>query len=129
MSHKTISALSVAAALSGALSFSAISAPSFAMEDAMNKTDSMAGGMMADHAYDGRCWGVAKAGENDCGSKAEELKTTFGLDAPTTAHDCAGQATGSFDGTDFKKVGSAEDCTAMHGSLTPFVGMNDKMGM
>lgn len=127
MSNKNITALSVAAALSSALSFAALTGPSFAA-DAMSG-DSMSGGMMAEHAYDGRCWGVAKAGENDCGSKADELKASFGLKTPGTAHDCAGLSTASFDGLDFKKVEKAEDCTAMHGSLTPFIGPNDKMAM
>lgn len=121
MSNKHLTALSVAAALSSAVSFSALSTPAAAMDDGM--------GMMSEHAYDGRCWGVSKAGENDCGSKAEELKATFGLEAPSTAHDCAGHATQNYDGLDFKKVKAADDCTAMHGSLTPFVGMNDKMDM
>ena len=51
-----------------------------------------------------KCWGIAKAGHNDCGSNK-------------TAHACAGQATKSYDPNDFKAV-KAGTCVKMGGSLT-----------
>lgn len=50
-----------------------------------------------------KCWGVAKAGQNDCGSNK-------------TAHSCAGQSKKDYDPDDFKmtKVGT---CVQMGGSL------------
>ena len=51
-----------------------------------------------------KCWGVAKAGQNDCGSNK-------------TAHSCAGQSTKDYDSNDFKVV-KAGTCQKMGGSLT-----------
>jgi len=51
-----------------------------------------------------KCWGVAKAGKNDCGSNK-------------TAHSCAGQSKTSYDPDDFKVVKSGT-CVQMGGSLT-----------
>jgi len=50
-----------------------------------------------------KCWGVAKAGQNDCGSNK-------------TSHSCAGQSKKSYDPNDFKAVKSGT-CLAMGGSL------------
>lgn len=50
-----------------------------------------------------KCWGVAKAGQNDCGSNA-------------TAHSCAGQSKAAYDPNDFKVV-KAGTCVQMGGSL------------
>lgn len=50
-----------------------------------------------------KCWGVAKAGQNDCGSNA-------------TAHSCAGQSKSNYDPNDFKAV-KAGTCVKMGGSL------------
>lgn len=50
-----------------------------------------------------KCWGVAKAGQNDCGSNK-------------TAHSCAGQSKKDYDPNDFKVV-KAGTCTQMGGSL------------
>ena len=51
-----------------------------------------------------KCWGVAKAGQNDCGSNA-------------TSHSCAGQSKKDYDPNDFKAV-KAGTCVQMGGSLT-----------
>ncbi|HEX6298027.1 MAG TPA: DUF2282 domain-containing protein [Burkholderiales bacterium] len=60
-----------------------------------------------------KCWGVAKAGQNDCGSNA-------------TAHSCAGQSTKDYDPNDFKAV-KAGTCVKMGGSLVQ--GKPGKMSM
>jgi uncharacterized membrane protein len=51
-----------------------------------------------------KCWGVAKAGQNDCGSNK-------------TAHSCAGHSKMDYDVNDFKVV-KAGTCAQMGGSLT-----------
>jgi uncharacterized membrane protein len=51
-----------------------------------------------------KCWGVAKSGQNDCGSNA-------------TAHSCAGQSKADYDPNDFK-ITKAGTCVKMGGSLT-----------
>ena len=60
-----------------------------------------------------KCWGVAKAGQNDCGSNA-------------TAHSCAGQSKSNYDPNDFKAV-KAGTCVKMGGSLVQ--GKPGKMSM
>jgi uncharacterized membrane protein len=60
-----------------------------------------------------KCWGVAKAGQNDCGSNA-------------TAHSCAGQSKSNYDPNDFKVV-KAGTCVKMGGSLVQ--GKPGKMSM
>jgi uncharacterized membrane protein len=50
-----------------------------------------------------KCWGVAKAGQNDCGSNK-------------TAHSCAGHSKMDYDPNDFKVVKSGT-CLTMGGSL------------
>lgn len=50
-----------------------------------------------------KCWGVAKAGQNDCGSSK-------------TSHSCAGQSKTNYDPNDFKMV-KAGTCQKMGGSL------------
>jgi uncharacterized membrane protein len=50
-----------------------------------------------------KCWGVAKAGQNDCGSDK-------------TAHSCAGEAKTDYSANDFKAV-KAGTCIQMGGSL------------
>lgn len=50
-----------------------------------------------------KCWGVAKAGQNDCGSNK-------------TAHSCAAQSKKDYDPNDFKAV-KAGTCEKMGGSL------------
>ena len=78
-----ISALTVAGALAAALSFSA---PAFAADE--------------------QCFGISKAGQNDC---------------KAGAHDCKGMSTVDYDGQSFKLV-PAGTCTSMK---TP----DGKMGM
>lgn len=50
-----------------------------------------------------KCWGVSKAGQNDCGSNK-------------TAHSCAGQSKSDYDPNDFKAVKTGT-CEKMGGSL------------
>jgi len=52
-----------------------------------------------------KCFGIAKAGKNDCGSNK-------------TAHSCAGQSKVDNDPNDFKYVKTGT-CTTMGGSLKP----------
>ena len=52
-----------------------------------------------------KCFGVAKAGQNDCGSNMSK-------------HSCAGQAKVDNDPADFKVVASGT-CTQMGGTLKP----------
>jgi uncharacterized membrane protein len=61
----------------------------------------------ADNAAAGKekCFGVAKAGQNDCGSNMSK-------------HSCAGQAKVDNDPADFKVVASGT-CTQMGGTLKP----------
>jgi len=68
----------------------------------------------AAQAFDGKCYGIAKAGENDCGNAAG-------------SHVCAGQSTVDYDGGEWKAVSSAEDCTRMGGAIEPFEGVNEKL--
>ncbi|MEX0922634.1 MAG: DUF2282 domain-containing protein [Rhodovibrionaceae bacterium] len=64
-------------------------------------------------AADGvKCYGIAKAGENDCANAAG-------------THSCAGHATKDFDGGDWKAVESEAACTEAKGQLEPFEGMNE----
>ncbi len=63
-------------------------------------------------AADGvKCYGIVKAGENDCANAAG-------------THSCAGHAATDYDGGDWKAVASAEECAAMMGKTEPFAGMN-----
>ena len=50
-----------------------------------------------------KCWGVSKAGQNDCGSNK-------------TAHSCAGHSKADYDPNDFKMVKTGT-CVQMGGSL------------
>ena len=60
-----------------------------------------------------KCWGISKAGQNDCGSNK-------------TAHSCAGQSKMNYDPNDFKAVKTGT-CVQMGGSLTQ--GEKGKMAM
>lgn len=88
-----ISALTLGAAVAGALSLAAATAPAFAAEGEKVK-----------------CYGVAKAGENDCANKA-------------AGHSCATQSKVDYSGTDFKAMTKAA-CEAAKGSETPYEGTN-----
>ncbi len=59
---------------------------------------------MADEAKE-KCFGVAKAGQNDCGSKASK-------------HSCAGQSKVDHDPNDFKLVPKGS-CEKMGGKMSP----------
>lgn len=62
-----------------------------------------AGGAAAQDKGQEKCWGVAKAGQNDCGSNK-------------TSHSCAGQSKKDYDPNDFKAVKTGT-CVQMGGSL------------
>lgn len=62
-----------------------------------------AGSALAQDKNQEKCWGVAKAGQNDCGSNK-------------TSHSCAGQSKKDYDPNDFKVV-KAGTCVQMGGSL------------
>ena len=73
-----------------------------------------AGGALAQDKKDmEQCWGISKAGQNDCGSNK-------------TAHSCAGQSKKDYDPNDFKAVKTGT-CDKMGGSLTQ--GKAGKMAM
>lgn len=59
-----------------------------------------------------KCFGVAKAGQNDCGSK-------------TSKHSCAGQSKVDNDPNDFKLVAKGS-CEKMGGKMAPAGDMMDK---
>ena len=92
---KKMNALTVAAAVAGAVSFAPVTTATPAM------------------AAKVKCYGISKAGENDCGNAAG-------------THSCAGQSKTSYDGGDWKGVASAAACTAAGGKLKPFKGKNPK---
>ncbi len=85
--------LSLATAMAGALSLAFVAAPAAAQSKE-------------------KCYGVVKAGENDCANAAG-------------THSCAGQAKANYDGGDWKAV-NAGTCETMGGSLKPFEGPNPK---
>ncbi len=92
---KQVNALTVAAAVAGALSLAAVTAATPAM------------------AAKVKCYGISKAGQNDCGNQAG-------------THSCAGQSKVDYDGGDWKGVKSAAACAEMGGMTKPFKGMNPK---
>ncbi|MBL8664802.1 MAG: DUF2282 domain-containing protein [Candidatus Odyssella sp.] len=63
-----------------------------------------------------KCWGVAKAGQNDCGNAAK-------------THDCAGQSKTDFDLGEWKAVKDAAECTKMGGADKPGKGKNANVKM
>jgi uncharacterized membrane protein len=90
MKAREFSAVALAGAMVTALGSLTVSAPAFAQETEM-------------------CYGIAKAGENDC---------------KAGAHDCKGMSTVSYDGKSFKLVPKGTCATMMapggkHGSLAP----------
>lgn len=92
-SATSLTILSLGAAVAGALSLAAITVPAHAEEKV-------------------KCYGIAKAGENDCANKA-------------AGHSCATESKVNYSGQDFKAVTKAA-CEAEGGSLTPFEGTNPK---
>ena len=93
MADVKMSALTVAAAFAGAVSMAAMAVPG----------DAYAAGKE-------KCYGVAKAGENDCANAAG-------------THSCAAQSTVDYHGGDWKAV-AAGTCEEMGGQLTAFEGVN-----
>ena len=90
-----LTALTLGAAVAGALSLAAIAAPAHAAEGEKVK-----------------CYGVSKAGENDCANKA-------------AGHSCATQSKVDYSGQDSKAM-TKEACEAAGGSMTAFDGTNSK---
>ena len=64
---------------------------------------SAGGALAADDKDMEKCWGISKAGQNDCGSDK-------------TAHSCAGQSKRTYDPNDFKAVKTGT-CIQLGGSL------------
>ncbi|MFZ1643402.1 MAG: DUF2282 domain-containing protein [Candidatus Contendobacter sp.] len=89
MSKTAATPFALAAAVAGALSL--IASPVFAAEDGKEK-----------------CYGIAKAGENDCANKAG-------------THSCAGHSTANYDGQEWKSVAKGA-CEKMGGKLEAFQG-------
>lgn len=95
MFDKKLNATTAAFALAGAVAVGGLSlAPSLALAD------------------DVKCYGIAKAGENDCANSAG-------------THSCAGQSSVDYSGDDWKAVDSEEACKEAKGQLEPFEGMNE----
>lgn len=86
-------ALTLGAAVAGALSLAAVSMPAYAADGEKVQ-----------------CYGVSKAGENDCANKA-------------AGHSCAAQSKIDYSGQDFKAM-TKEACEAAKGSVTPYEGTN-----
>ncbi|MHB1204868.1 MAG: BufA1 family periplasmic bufferin-type metallophore [Rhodospirillaceae bacterium] len=98
MSRQTTIASALAAAVMGAATFAG----------AAQAADKAVGGANHEH-----CYGIAKAGENNCA-------------AANGKHSCAGQAKADFNGQEFKEVAKGS-CEQMNGSLKPFDGANAKI--
>jgi uncharacterized membrane protein len=60
-----------------------------------------------------KCYGITKAGQNDCAHARGY-------------HLCSGEALVDYDGGDWKLVKSAAECEARSGSTKPFDGANPK---
>lgn len=95
---KKVSAIALASAVAGALALAGTAV-------AQNKG-----------ASGFKCWGVAKAGQNDCGNAAK-------------THDCAGQSKTDFDLGEWKAVKDAAECTKMGGADKPGKGKNANVKM
>ena len=93
---KSLTSLGVAAALA-----SAVSVNSFLKVDTAS-------------AAKVRCYGISKAGENDCANLAG-------------THSCAGQSTIDYHGGDWKTMTSASSCKAAKGSLRPYDDFNKEL--
>ncbi|MCP5159268.1 MAG: DUF2282 domain-containing protein [Gammaproteobacteria bacterium] len=87
--------IALAAAVAGALGLAA--SPVFAAEGGKEK-----------------CYGVSKAGENDCASAAG-------------THACSGQSASDYDGQDWKYAAKGT-CEQMGGKLEAFKGMGKPAG-
>lgn len=81
-------------------------------------TTAIAGAAVAPQAHAAdtvQCFGISKAGENDCANKV-------------AGHSCAGQSKVDYDGMDFKAV-TKDECTKMGGKLEAFEGVNQNVKM
>ena len=58
-----------------------------------------------------KCFGIAKAGQNDCANAAG-------------THSCSGQSKVDYDGGEWKAVADEAACTAAGGQPKPFAGKN-----
>lgn len=95
MFDKKLTATTAAFALAGAVAVGGLSlAPGAALADNV------------------KCYGIAKAGENDCANGAG-------------THSCAGQSSVDYSGDDWKAVDSEAACTEAKGQLEPFEGQNE----
>jgi uncharacterized membrane protein len=88
-----ISAIALASAVAGALA--------------------LAGAAAAQTKPSFKCWGIAKAGQNDCANAAK-------------THDCAGQSKVNYDLADWKAVKDAAECTKLGGAEKAGKGVNPK---
>ena len=95
-----ISALAIASAVAGALALAA--------------TTSSAAPYNGPLKY--KCWGVSKAGQNDCANAAK-------------SHDCAGNSKADFDLGEWKAVADKAACDALGGADKPGKGKNTKVKM
>ncbi|MEM7073411.1 MAG: DUF2282 domain-containing protein [Pseudomonadota bacterium] len=95
MNTKTFSSLAVAAAFAGAVA--------------------IAGSPQLAEASKVKCYGISKAGQNDCANAAG-------------THSCAGQSTVDYFGGDWKTASSADACMADGGKLEAFEGLNPAKG-
>lgn len=108
MSDKQMTSLSLAAAVAGAVALSAAA------------TAVPSGATLA--ATPVKCYGIAKAGENDCANT--KAVTPEGV----AAHSCAGQSVVDYAGWEWKLVtgaNAAQTCTEdLNGQLEAFAGQN-----
>lgn len=95
---KKVSAIALASAVAGALALAGAA------------TAQMKG------ASGFKCWGVAKAGLNDCANAAK-------------THDCAGNSKADYDLGEWKAVKDAAECKTMGGVDKPGKGMNKNVKM
>jgi uncharacterized membrane protein len=95
MVKNTFNQFALAAAVAGALGL--VASPVFAAEEGKEK-----------------CYGISKAGENDCASAAG-------------AHSCSGNATANYDGQDWKYAAKGT-CEKLGGKLEPFKGQSKSAG-
>jgi uncharacterized membrane protein len=95
---KKVSAIAVASAVAGALALAGA-----ATAQTMN-------------AAGFKCWGVAKAGLNDCANAAK-------------SHDCAGQSKADYDLGEWKAVKDAAECKSLGGAEKPGKGKNTNAKM
>jgi uncharacterized membrane protein len=95
---KKVSAIAIASAVAGAL----------ALAGAATAQTKGASGF--------KCWGVAKAGQNDCANAAK-------------SHDCAGQSKADYDLGEWKAVKDAAACKTMGGAEKAGKGKNTNVKM